>query len=80
MTLRAYRLWRDVGLRGYTPDDRRDRRWAGRNDDRNAAFADLLFSSGMRRTEGGSLLSIELPWSSPRRAGVSGSPPSTSSR
>jgi site-specific recombinase XerD len=61
LTPRAYRLWRDVGLRGYTADDRRDPRWAGRNDDRNAAFADLLFSSGMRRTEGGSLLSIELP-------------------
>ena len=34
---------------------------AGPQDDRNAAFADLLFSSGLRRTEAGSLLTIELP-------------------
>ncbi|MED7954649.1 hypothetical protein [Streptomyces sp. BE303] len=58
---RAYRLWRDVGLRGYTADGRRDPSWLGRNDDRNAAYSDLLFSSGMRRSEGGSLLTIEVP-------------------
>lgn len=61
LTPRAYRLWRDVGLRGYTADLRRDPSWRGRNDDRNAAYADLLFSSGMRRSEGGSLLTIEVP-------------------
>lgn len=61
LTPRAYRLWRDVGLRGYTGEGRRDPAWRGRNDDRNAAYSDLLFSSGMRRTEGGSLLTIELP-------------------
>jgi len=61
LTPRAFRLWRDVGLRGYTAEGRRDASWRGRHDDRNAAFADLLFSSGLRRTEGGSLLTIELP-------------------
>ncbi|MEU6972885.1 site-specific integrase [Kitasatospora aureofaciens] len=61
LTPRAYRLWRDVGLRGYTADDRRDPSRRGRNDDRNAAYSDLLFSSGMRRSEGGSLLTIEVP-------------------
>lgn len=61
LTPRAYRLWRDVGLRGYSADGRRDGSWRGRNDDRNAAYSDLLFSSGMRRTEGGSLLTIEVP-------------------
>jgi len=61
LTPRAYRLWRDVGLRGYTAEGRRDASWQGRHDDRNAAFADLLFSSGLRRTEAGSLLTIELP-------------------
>lgn len=61
LTPRTFRLWRDVGLRGYTADGRRDRSWRGRHDDRNAAYADLLFSSGLRRTEAGSLLTIELP-------------------
>lgn len=61
LTPRAYRLWRDVGLRGYDADGRRDPRWRGRNDDRNAAYSDVLFSSGMRRSEGGSLLTIEVP-------------------
>jgi hypothetical protein len=48
LTPRAYRLWRDVGLRGYTAEGRPDRSWRGRHDDRNAAYADLLFSSGLR--------------------------------
>ncbi len=61
LTPRAYRMWRDVGLRGYTPEGRRDPSFRGRNDDRNAAYSDVLFSSGMRRTEGGSLLTIEIP-------------------
>ncbi|WP_211275415.1 hypothetical protein [Actinoplanes rectilineatus] len=48
-------------MRGYDADGRRDPRWRGRNDDRNAAYSDVLFSSGMRRSEGGSLLTIEVP-------------------
>lgn len=31
LTPRVYRLWRDVGLRGYDADGRRDPRWRGRN-------------------------------------------------
>lgn len=61
LTPRAFRLWRDVGLRGFDAEGRRDRSWAGRNDDRNAAYGDLLLSSGMRRTEAASQLTIELP-------------------
>ncbi|MGX1513815.1 site-specific recombinase XerD [Streptomyces collinus] len=61
LTPRAYRMWRDVGLRGYTADGRRDPSFRGRNDDRNAAYSDLLFSSGMRLSEGGSLLTFEVP-------------------
>lgn len=65
LTPRAFRLWRDVGLRGYTAEGHRDPSWRGRHDDRNAAYADLLFSSGLRRTEAGSLLTWELPPSAP---------------
>jgi site-specific recombinase XerD len=61
LTPRAFRLWRDVGLRGYDAEGRRDRSFRGRHDDRNAAFADVLFSSGLRLTEAGSLLTDELP-------------------
>ncbi|WP_344656725.1 integrase [Catenulispora subtropica] len=61
LTPRTYRLWRDVGLRGYDAYGRRDPSWRGRHDDRNAAFSDVLFSSGVRRSEGGSLLTIEVP-------------------
>jgi hypothetical protein len=35
--------------------------WAGRLEDRNVAFVRLLVSSGLRRAEGGSLLTFEVP-------------------
>jgi len=61
LTPRMARLWRDVGLLGLRRDGTLDDSFRGRNGDRNAAFADLLFDSGLRRTEGASLLSIEVP-------------------
>ncbi|MFJ8389719.1 site-specific integrase [Streptomyces sp. NPDC094438] len=61
LTPRAYRLWREVGLRGRWPDGRVDAGWRGRNEGRDAAFADIVFSSGVRRREAGSLLTVELP-------------------
>ncbi|MFE9367872.1 tyrosine-type recombinase/integrase [Streptomyces sp. NPDC006978] len=61
LTPRAWRRWVDVGLRGYGPAGLPDPAWAGRLEDRNAAFADLLYSSGMRLSEGGSLLTFEVP-------------------
>ena len=68
LTPRAFRLWRDVGLRGYGADGRPDHSWRGRNDGRDAAFADVLFASGLRRREAGTLLTVELPdTTQPRR-------------
>lgn len=61
LTPRAYRTWRDVGLRGYTPAGLPDTTWRGRNDGRDAAFADFVLSSGLRRREAGTLLLSELP-------------------
>jgi len=61
LTPRAYRMWRDVGLRGYRADGIPDDAWRGRNGDRDAAFADFLLSSGLRRREAGTLLLAELP-------------------
>jgi Phage integrase, N-terminal SAM-like domain len=57
-TPRTYQLWRGVGLCGYgLPGNG----WRGRNDGRNAAFADLLFQSGLRLREGACLLTLEVP-------------------
>lgn len=61
LTPRAYRRWRDVGLRGYRADGTRDTRWRGRNEGRNLAFAETLWTSGLRLREGATLLLDELP-------------------
>jgi site-specific recombinase XerD len=61
LTPRAFRRWVEVGLRGFGADGTPSPGWSGRMADRNGAFADLLFSSGMRLTEGASLLTVEVP-------------------
>ena len=61
LTPRTYRLWRDIGLRGYTAAGLPQPGWRGRNDGRNAAFTDLLFDSGLRLREAGCLLTPEVP-------------------
>jgi hypothetical protein len=61
VTPRTYRLWRDIGILGYDISGHPDPSWRGRNDGRNAAFTDLLFSSGLRLREGGCLLTLEVP-------------------
>ena len=61
LTPRTFRLWRDIGLRGYDANGLPERGWRGRGDGRNAAFADLLFDSGLRLREGGCLLTLEVP-------------------
>lgn len=66
--LGRYLLFRDVGLRGRLPDGSEDPSWRGRNSERNALFAELLVTTGLRLTEAGSLLLAELP-----RAAESGS-------
>lgn len=61
VTPRTYRLWRNIGLSGYTANGLPQQGWRGRNDGRNTAFADLLFESGLRLREGGCLLTLEVP-------------------
>jgi integrase len=51
----------NVGLLGHSADGVPDAAWNGRLADRNSVFADLLFSSGIRLTEGASLLTLEIP-------------------
>ncbi len=61
VTPRTYRLWREIGLCGYTAQGLPEDGWRGRLDGRNTAFADLLFESGLRLREGGCLLTLEVP-------------------
>ncbi|MFE9806099.1 integrase [Streptomyces sp. NPDC005548] len=61
LTPRTFRLWVDVGLRGCGADGLRAPGWVGRLEDRNVAFARLLYSSGLRRLEGASLMTFEVP-------------------
>ncbi|KOX56243.1 integrase [Streptomyces purpurogeneiscleroticus] len=56
-----YLVFRDVGLRGRLPDGREDPAWRGRNGERNALFAELLITTGLRLQEASSLLLSELP-------------------
>ena len=50
-----------MGLRGHGRDGVPEPGWAGRLEDRNVAFTRLLVCSGLRRAEGGSLLTFEVP-------------------
>jgi site-specific recombinase XerD len=61
LSVERYLLFREVGLRGRLPDGREDPGWHGRNGDRNALFAELLITTGLRLQEGASLLTVELP-------------------
>jgi site-specific recombinase XerD len=61
LTPRTWGLWLNIGLRGHTPDGAPTVDWASRTELRNTSFVQLLLSSGLRRQEGGSLLTFELP-------------------
>ncbi|WP_405801111.1 integrase [Streptomyces halstedii] len=61
LTPRTWRLWVDVGLRGHNRQGVPRLGWMGRLEDRNVAFVRTLTSSGLRLTEGGSLLTFEVP-------------------
>jgi integrase len=61
LTPRTWRVWIDVGLRGHVRGGVPQAGWASRTEDRNVAFVRLLTSSGLRRSEAGSLLTFEVP-------------------
>jgi len=63
----GYRRWRDVGLRGFGLDGLEDPQWRGRNEQRDAAFADGLYETGLRLQEWASILDLELPPDNPAR-------------
>jgi len=53
--------FRDVRLRGRQFDGCEDPAWSGRHGERNALFAELLVTTGLRLEEAASLLIVELP-------------------
>lgn len=61
LTPLAFQQWRDVGLGGRRLDGSGDSSSRVRSSSRNVAFANLLWSSGLRLREAGSLLMIEVP-------------------
>jgi len=63
----GYRRWRDLGVRGLRTDGRADGVGRGRNEQRDSAFVDGLYSSGLRLTEWASVLLTELPEDDPAR-------------
>ncbi|OAI31620.1 integrase [Methylosinus sp. R-45379] len=61
LDLPRYLVFREVGLRGRLPDGQEDPAWRGHNGERNALFAELLITTGLRLQEASSLLLNELP-------------------
>ncbi|WP_457149522.1 site-specific integrase [Mycobacteroides abscessus] len=57
----GYQRWRDIGMRGLGLDGRTDPAWRGRNDQRDGAFVDGLYGSGLRLAEWSSVLVREVP-------------------
>lgn len=57
----SYRVWRDVGMRGYTPDGLPRQAFRGRWAARNATFCDLMVRTGLRLSEQAALSLFEVP-------------------
>ncbi|MGW2539491.1 hypothetical protein ACWC5I_01100 [Kitasatospora sp. NPDC001574] len=53
--------WRDLGLRGRGLDGREDPAWRGRNEQRDGAFYDGLYGTGLRLSSWASVVLPELP-------------------
>ncbi|HVV51038.1 MAG TPA: site-specific integrase, partial [Polyangia bacterium] len=61
VTLEDYRVFRDVGLRGLTLEGAERPGARDRNGARNALFAELLVTTGLRLEEASSLFAAEVP-------------------
>ncbi|MCX4793173.1 integrase [Streptomyces sp. NBC_01242] len=65
----ALEQWRNIGLRGFDFDGLRRDGWQGFNEDRDCAFVDGLYGTGLRVREWASVLDVELPASGAERMG-----------
>lgn len=57
----AYRRWRDIGMRGYTPNGLLNSGFRGRWAARNALFSDVMVRTGLRLAEQTALTVFEMP-------------------
>ncbi|WP_280443624.1 hypothetical protein [Nocardia brasiliensis] len=57
----GYNCWRDIGVLGLDRDGREMSGWRGRNSQRDCAFADGLYGTGLRVSEWATILTVELP-------------------
>ena len=57
----AFEQWRNIELCGYGFDGLRRPGWRGINEDRDAAFVDGLYGTGLRLAEWASVLDVEIP-------------------
>src|SRR3546814_21000033 len=78
--LTDYRAFREVGLRGLTVEGTERPGARDRNGARNALFADLLVTTGLRLEEASHLLAAAIPVCDARserqrRGGIPGAPP-----
>jgi hypothetical protein len=63
----GWRRWRDLGLRGLDVEGRVDAGFPGRNEQRDVAFAEGLYGTGLRLAEWASVRVCELPDDDPGR-------------
>jgi site-specific recombinase XerD len=61
LTPQAFRLWRNLGLRGFTMEGVPRQQWRGLTEDRDVAFVEGLFGTGLRIGEWASILTVEIP-------------------
>jgi len=61
LTPEQYRIWRDVGIRGYLPSGVKDAAFRGKCTARNAAYSDLMVRTGLRLEEQSALTLFEVP-------------------
>ena len=57
----AYRRWRDIGVLGFDREGAERQRWRPRNEQRDQAFVDGLYGTGLRIQEWSSVMTFELP-------------------
>ncbi len=61
LTPQAFRLWRNLGLRGFTTEGLPGPDWRGTTEDCDVAFVEGLFGAGLRIGEWASMLTVEVP-------------------
>jgi integrase len=70
LTPGAFRRWRDIGVLGHDRQGSELQRWRPRSEQRDQAFIDGLYGTGLRIREWSSVLSLELPKLTAASAGV----------